>query len=114
MLFDLCLEIRCFPVPSYHRDKDPVERIRRHPKTEMFLPLPCLVHSETPLKFGKPIQTEGYSNGRPCGIFLEQHTVLIDIGKRVRFSASPESLLFSDVYLRSRSSILLLSSTIPS
>ena len=108
-----CLKVRCLPIPSYHREEDAVERIRQHPETHRFLPFPATEKVDTPAGFGEPINVKGYVNDRPCWVLMRQHTVLVAVGKKVKFSASPESLsLFTEFYLRSRSSIPLSGSTI--
>ena len=52
-----------------------------------FLPFPSPVRVETPPEFGEPIRTGGYINDRPCWVLLKKVTVLIKLGKNVRFSA---------------------------
>ena len=106
MMHGLCLAVRCLPIPSYHREEDAVEGIRQRPETHRFLPFPATEKVDTPAGFGEPISVKGYVNDRPCWVLMRQHTVLLAIGKKVKFSASPESLsLFTEFCLRSRSSI---------
>ena len=90
---DMFLEVECYPIPSCHCEPDPVGRVRQHPSTQIFLPLPSPAHVETPHEFGEPIRTRGYINDRPYWVHLKQVTVRIKFGKNVRFSASHESLL---------------------
>ena len=109
----LCLKVRCLPVLSFHRGENAVARIRQHPETNRFLPFPATEEVDTPAGFGEPISVKGYVSDRTCWVLMRQHTVLVAVGGKVRSSASPESLsLVTKFYLRSRSSILLSSSTI--
>lgn len=92
-----CLKVCCLPVLSFHREENAVERIRRHPEADRFLPFPATEKVDTPAGFGEPIGVKGYVSDRPCWVLMQQHTVLVAVGGKVRFSASPESLsLFTE------------------
>ena len=93
------LDVKCFAVLYFHREENPAERILQHPLTHMFLPLPSSVHVKTPPEFGEPIQVGGYVSDRPCWLHLRMLTVQIAVGKKVRFSALPESLAYCSLLM---------------
>ena len=83
----LCLEVKCLPILSYHREENVVEGIRQNPETHRFLPFPVAAGVDTPAGFGEPICVGGYVNNRPCWVFMRQYTVLVAVGDRkIRFS----------------------------